>query len=310
MHKLSSNWIVAIALAVAGWHSAAASPARGPCKDALTQSIPPRPQGAPGGRAFADGLRGLSDDERESRIQHELLSGNIPDFLRRLLPVKLHQPAANGATMDIVVCAAPDYLAVGSDTDFLLVPMRLATALAMATQFDLTLPTTQIVDAIYEQATVHFVPQPLPASDEMRSTDYFRRHNDMIGAQRSLLGASTAELSAGHKKDLVLTNRLWSHLDRVAIYGWHLANGEPIQPLSMVHGWRYADYSHGIRLISAQAFVNGIPEPIVDIMRMPGLSATLSGRDAIEDLAGLIGVLRARVQTVIAAVLQEPLIGI
>ncbi|MFI4889295.1 MAG: hypothetical protein ACHQIL_02065 [Steroidobacterales bacterium] len=310
MRKRNSIWIAAIAVAVTGWNGAAASPARGPCKDALTQGIPARPEGAPGGRAFADGLRGLSEDERESRIEHELLSGNIPDFLRRLVPVKFHQPGTNGQALDIVVCAAPDYLAVGSDDDFLLVPMRLGTALSTATQYGLTLPTPGIVDAIYAQATVHFVPQPLPAGDDMRSTDYFRLHNDMIGVQRSSLGASTGELSAGHKKDLVLTSRLWSHLDRVAIYGWHLTNGEPIQPLSTVHGWRYADYSHGIRLISAQAFVNGIPEPIVDVLRLPALAGALNGADVVDNLAGLIGALRARVQTAMAVLLQNRKIGI
>jgi hypothetical protein len=43
----------------------------------------------------------------------------------------------------------------------------------------------------------------------------------------------------------------------VAIYGWHRSNGDPIQPLSTVHGEYYADYSHGIRLVSRTAYVNG-----------------------------------------------------
>ncbi len=310
MRKRNSIWVAAIAIAAGGWNGAVASPARGPCQDALTQGIPARPEGAPGGRAFADGLRGLSEDQREARIQHELLRGNIPDFLRRLVPVRFLQPAASGQALEIVVCAAPDYLAVGSDDDFLLVPMRLDTALSTATQYGLTLPTPKIVDAIYAQAAVHFVPQPLPAGDNMRSTDYFRLHNDMIGVQRSALGASAGELSAGHKKDLVLTNRLWDHLDRVAIYGWHLTNGEPIQPLSTVHGWRYADYSHGIRLISAQAFVNGIQEPIVDVLRLPALAGALNGEGVVDDLAGLVAALRARVQSAMAALLQARKIGI
>ena len=52
-------------------------------------------------------------------------------------------------------------------------------------------------------------------------------------------------------------------------------NGRAIQPLSTVHGAQYADYSHGIRLISRTAYVNG---RAVDL-------ATLLGDG---ELAGLI----------------------
>ena len=35
--------------------------------------------------------------------------------------------------------------------------------------------------------------------------------------------------------------KLYEFPDRVAIYGWHRPDGRPIQPLSTVHGFRYAD---------------------------------------------------------------------
>jgi hypothetical protein len=63
-------WTAVIALAVAGYGSVMAATPQGPCDNSLTQSIPARPAGAAGGRAFAEELRGLTDDERESRIQH------------------------------------------------------------------------------------------------------------------------------------------------------------------------------------------------------------------------------------------------
>jgi hypothetical protein len=56
---------------------------------------------------------------------------------------------------------------------------------------------------------------------------------------------------------VVLANRLARAPGRVAIYGWHRSNGDPIQPLSTVHGEFYADYSHGIRLVARTAYVNG-----------------------------------------------------
>ena len=203
-----------------------------PCDNSLTREIPARPNGAPDGKQFGRQIEGLSDDERELLIRGELLTGNIPDFLRRFVPVRFSAAQPDGHVAQIVVCAAPDYLAIGSDRDFLLMPMRLETALAMAVRFDLTLPTPKMVDGIYAQAAVHLAPRPLPAGDAMRSTEYYRHHSDLIRAQRLALGAVPGGLTAGDKKDLVLTNRLWGNLDRVAIYGWHLSDNSPIQPLS------------------------------------------------------------------------------
>ncbi len=302
MTHRTSLWIAAIAVIV--WHNAGAAGARGLCDNSLTQRIPARPAGAPSGRAFAEELRGLTDDEREFHIQHELLTGNIPEFLRRFVPIQLHPPFADGQPT-IVICAAPDYLAIGSDDDFLLIPMRLGTALSMGIDYDFTLPTPRMVDAIYAQAAARFVPQPLPAGSEMRSTAYSVRHNELVGMQRAALGVSPGALIAGDKKDLVLTNRLWSHLDRVAIYGWHLLDGKPIQSLSTVHGWRYADYSHGARLISTRVFIDGKPRSIFDVMQDPRLAATLSDEGVMANVAGLIGTLNARTHAAITAVLQD-----
>jgi hypothetical protein len=299
----TTTWISAIVFAAIGCHSARATEARGPCDDSLTRNIPARPPSAPGGRAFAEEVRGLADDERESSIQRELLAGNIPGFLRRLMPVRLPSARADGSQADVVICVAPDYLAIGSDDDFLLMPMRLGTALSMAMTYGFTLPTPRMVDEIYAQAGVKSVPQPLPAGNQMRSTEYLVQHNELIGGQREVHGVLPGALIAGDKKDLVLTNHLWSHLDRVAIYGWHLANGKPIQPVSTVHGWRYADYSHGVRLISARVFVDGKSSSIFTVMQNPRLAAALCGEGAIDNLAGLITTLKARGRAPIAAMM-------
>jgi hypothetical protein len=305
MLNRTDMWFAAIIAAVGGWNGAQAAALRSPCDASLTRGIPARAASAPGGRAFAEELRGLADDERESHIRHELMAGNIPDFLRRLVPIRLRSPVMNSEPVDVVICAAPDYLAIGSDDDFLLMPMRLATALSMASDYGFTLPTPRMVDAIYAQAAVHFVPQPLPASSEMRSTDYSLRHNELVGVQRAALGVSLGELIAGDKKDLVLTNRLRSHLDRVAIYGWHSADGKPIQSLSTVHGWRYADYSHGARLISTQVFIDGKPRSIFNVMQDIRLARALSDEGVIANVVGLIETLDERARAAIAAVLHD-----
>jgi hypothetical protein len=288
-------------LVIVHWHGARAT-ARGPCDDSLAQGIPARDAAAPGGRAFAAGLRGLTDDEREAAIRKELLSGNIPGFLRRLVPIRLTSRPVDGPLVNVVICAAPDYLAIGSDEDFLLMPMRLATALSTAVDFGFILPTPRMVDAIYEQAVGHFAPQPLPAGSEMRSTSYSLHHNELVAGQRAALGVSLGDLIAGDKKDLVLTNRLRDHLDRVAIYGWHTANGKPIQPLSTVHGWRYADYSHGTRLVSTKMFVDGRVTSMFAAMADGRLAPILSNEGMIADVIGLIKSLDARAQAVTASI--------
>jgi hypothetical protein len=309
MSRRTPPWLAAIGLLVAAagtcGKSALAAAAPHLCADSLTRGISERAPTAPGGRAFAEQIRAIPDDERESRIEQQLLAGNIPTFLRRLVPIRMSAPLPDGTAVDVVVCAAPDYLAIGSDDDYLLMPLRLSTALSIASAYGFTLPTTRIVDAIYAQAPIHLVPQPLPASSEMRSTDYSLRHNELVGLQRTSLGMPLGTLVAGDKKDLVLTNRLRTRLDRVAIYGWHTGNGKPIQSLSTVHGWRYADYSHGARLISAQVFVNGAPRSIFNIMQDDRLARALSNEGIIANVMGLIETLNARAQATVADVVRS-----
>jgi hypothetical protein len=150
--------------------------------------------------------------------------------------------------------------------------MGLEAALDVALHFGFELPTPKVVDAIYDEAPIKLQPLPLPAGDTMRSTAYFVEHNNMIGAQRAALAAPLGELTSGHKKDLVLTNRLWQMPGRVAIYGWHVRMNAPIQPLSTVHGARYADYSHGVRLVSSTIYIDGKPRRIEDALGEPALA--------------------------------------
>lgn len=257
----------------------------GTCDSRLSDSIPPREPAAPTGSQFLERIRNLGDDEREAAIQVELERGNIPDFLRRLSPVVLTRTASGGET---VICVAPDYLAVGSDQDYFLVPMRLKTALTVARHFGFVLPTRRMVDAVYAQALVQLSPQPLPASDAMRSTAYYWQHSRMVRAQRTTFAAPLGTLTAGDKKDLVLTTRLLTMLDRVAIYGWHRPEGQAIQPLSTVHGWHYADYSHGVRLVADRMFVDGQPYSLLDALGDMDQAAPLSDEGTIPRLDFLI----------------------
>jgi hypothetical protein len=276
-----------------------ASAAAAPCPAALVEAIPPRPADAPVGSEFVRRAEGLSEASRETVIETELLAGNLPGFLRHLKPVSL-QGTIDGRTTSVTICVTPDYLAVGDDDDFLHLPMALPTALTIADRFGFVLPTPKMVDAIYDQSDVQLRPQPLPPVDAMRSTGYYWRHERRIREQQRTRGAPLGALISGQKKDMVLSNRLLARTGRVAIYGWHLAPGRPIQPLSTVHGAHYADYSHGVRLVSVVAYVDGRPRSMLDLLEDPKLAPLLSDEGPVQGVAAFLS--HASGQRILAAV--------
>jgi hypothetical protein len=135
----------------------------------------------------------------------------------------------------------PDYIAIGSDSDFVRIPMTPQTAQRIADQFGCTLPTRKMVDAIDRAAEVRVAPHPMTVEREAIGT--FVEHNAIIEKQRG--DKPLGLLVIGTKKDIVLTPRIFEKPQRLAIYGWRELNGQPIQPLTIVHWNRYVDYSHG-----------------------------------------------------------------
>lgn len=279
----------AAALAAAVFTAAAWSQTADSLCARSTHDIPERAYDARGASALVRAMASMSDHERDRAVRAELLAGNTPDFLRQARAVSSVASLADGRTVRLTLCVLADYLGVGSDDDFLLVPMGLSTALAVADRFGFALPTRRIVDLVYQASTARLAPQPLPASDSMRSTKYVQWHQQLIQAQRSEVGAAWGSLAAGHKKDLVLTPRLWSQPGRVAIYGWHRDVGAPIQPLSTVHGAQYADYSHGVRLVSNVVFVDGRPRSLYELLADPRLSGLISDEGPMPRAAELRG---------------------
>jgi hypothetical protein len=222
-----------------------------------TRAMPRRGSGATAGSAVMARLEGIEGSRRDATIAAEALAGNLPGFLRQLSPVTFTGRMADGTAAQVTLCVTPDYLAVGDDRDFVRVPLGLRAATSIAQSFDMMLPTSRMVDAIYGNAQLRLPPRPMEPGPQMTSTTYLLRHNATIEAQRASAGVPVGTLISGHKKDLVLSNRITRRQGRVAIYGWHRRSGNPIQPLSTVHGAGYADYSHGIRLVSKIAYVNG-----------------------------------------------------
>jgi len=253
----------------------------------MIRSIHARTSQALTGSEFVKYISKMDSQQREQAILTELLDGNLPSFLRKLVPLELKQVLANGKTLSATIFVMPEYLAIGSDNDFLRIPMNLYTAAAVAARFRFVLPTKKVVDAIYDQSSYHFVPEPMTPGPQMRSTDYYRVHNEMIDKQSLARGIPIGALVSGHKKDVVITNRPTLSQGRIAIYGWHRRSGAPIQPLSTVHGAGYADYSHGIRLVSEVALLDGEVRSIYDILQDSLLANVLSDEGSIRTLRDL-----------------------
>ena len=256
---------------------------------ALVARIPPRSPQALSGSAFVARVMGKSGAERELAIRDEMLAGNIPPFLRQLRRVELSCCDGKTRPSHAGVWVMPDYLAIGSDEDFVRFPASFDTASVVARAFGFVLPTTAIVDAIYRQAQLRLAPLTMNPTQAMTSTAYFAEHDRQIRAQMLQLSPHPlGELAAGHKKDYVLTNRLAQAQSQEAIYGWHRAIDAPIQPLSLVHGARYADYSHGVRLVSETVFVDGVPSSFYELLEREPEAELLSREGAIKSARRLM----------------------
>ena len=230
------------------------------------------------GAEFLARVEPLERAERESAIAAELDAGHVPAFLRRLVALRIEARDERGALHRAVVRVMPDVLAIGTDADFVRMPMTPLTAQAYCDAAGFALPTRKLVVETWRQARRKLWPQPLVLERESPRT--FLRHHRIIEEQ--LAGTPRGALVAGHKKDLVVSNRLVEQPRRVAIFGWIKPTGEPIQPLSIVHGESYVDYSHGARPLLRRIEVDGVARDYYELLRDPLLHVLLSDEGPID----------------------------
>ena len=238
--------------------------------------LPPRPSDAPGGTEIARDIRGLSLEGREERIFAEIARGNVPSWLRQLTPVEVSREI-DGRDYQATFWVTPDYLAVGSDSDFFLVPLSPPTAQRVADLVDGSLPTPQMVDSIWVSARSRLAPIRIPPDEFTTTVPYFVRHSELVQAQRSLQNVRPGAFAAGHKVDLVRSPGPAAQEGTAAAYGWHRPDGEPIQPLYMIPEDSQVPYNQGIRLVDRRILVDGAPRDLVEVLRDPKLALLLSG---------------------------------
>lgn len=238
-------------------------------------ALPARQADAPSGSEVIALIGNLSREQREARLFAEIAGGNVPSWLRTLVPVTF-TPELDGRSVTVTFHVTPDYLAVGSDDDWFLTPLTPGIAQRLADLTATSLPTPAMVDAIWRHAAVRLGPDSIAPSAAMVTVPVFAEHNRLVRARRDADPTPLGALVAGHKKDVVLTARLDTLPQRVAIYGWHRPDGTPIQPLYTGHGADYADYSHGIRLVDRRIVIDGDSHDLLAVLRDATRSALFS----------------------------------
>ncbi len=210
--------------------------------------------------------------ERDSFALKEILAGNVPGFLKKFAAVHVSLiDSSTNKTIKATYYVSPDYLSIGTDDDWARINITPLAAQQIADSFNCFIPTRKMVDDIYKAAKLKLEPVPLYAFRD--STPIMWHHHLIIEGQRK----GRKGLIAGIQKDVVISGKISRDpkLDRVAIYGWHKLDGNPIQPLYTGHIYWWVDYSQGIRLIYRKIKVNNKWMDYTDVLKDPVLQRLL-----------------------------------
>ncbi len=234
--------------------------------------IPLRAPNARSGSEFMQYILNMPFANRENAIYNEISTGNIPNFYRELMHLEASFTDAQGVLHQVAYEVMPDYLAVGSDSDYCRIPMGPLTAQRIADWFGACMPTRKLVDHVYLNAEIKLAPITYaPVGNNNEKVEKFIEHNTAIEGARNQVGGVVGQLVGGTKKDVVLSNLITdpSRPNHVVIYGWHRLNGVAIQPLTNIHSNSYVDYSHGIRLMNAHVTIDGGVSDIRTVLTDP-----------------------------------------
>lgn len=249
-------------------------------------SFTPRRPDAMSGSEFIRSVAGLTSAARDSVAYKEITEGNMPGWLTKPVAITDSLEDAEGKLRRVTFYVLPDFLAIGSDSDFFRVPLMPVTAQRIADFYSAILATRKISDIVHRFSEVKMVPHPMTPDATMITVPVFANHDSIIEQERAVFGKPLGSLIAGHKKDIIISNRMESEPGRLLIYGWHYPDGTPIQRITSVHHDRYVDYSHGTRLVGDCVTVDGKEYSIKEILRHPVLYRLLSDEDGPMNILG------------------------
>jgi hypothetical protein len=201
---------------------------------------------------FLSDTRTFNHIDRDIAAVDAVLAGNVPTHMREFVDVLQTFKANDGSVHALTLHVLPDVLCIGTDDDYVRISLNPLQAQRLCDAWNCSLITPHISNVIWHAAVTKLQPIPWgpPYDASMMSSDRIVVHSRKIDKQLESINGNVTTLIAGHKKDVVLTNKLVQSPTQVAIFGWHQSDGKPIQPLYLGHENTYADYSHGIRLLS------------------------------------------------------------
>lgn len=244
-----------------------------------------KPDASLSGREFMISIDTMEFWKREDMIVEAILSGNMPNELKQFQKIVFTTPIVDSVEIlrkphKVEMLVLPDYLSVGSDDDFVRMPMGPLAAQQIADSLNCILPTTYLVDRIAEVSEGHidiFPFRPLGGRNMMPIV--FQDSDNAIKALYKAKGYEFGQFISGLKKEVVITYKIQSRNEMnkyEAIYGWFHPDGRIQQPLFIRHGNFYVDYSHGIRLINRTVVVDGKKLDAKAILESPTLYRLLS----------------------------------
>lgn len=237
------------------------------------------------GFGYMESLDNLEFWDMDSTIVKSVLDGQVPSAMRQFR--KLRFKTATCDSVEILrkhhiveMWILTEYVSVGCDADCVRMPMGPIAAQQIADALGCSLPTTYLVDRIYDAAEGRVDIFPFrPLGGRNQTSLVYHDSNNAIRALYKAYGYKYGQLISGLKKDIVLTSYVECNPEcskRVAIYGWQHPDGTLQQPLFIRHGNFYADYSHGVRLIWRTIKIDGVEYDIRNVLRDPKLYRIIS----------------------------------
>ena len=220
--------------------------------------------------------------EREQKILAFARAGYIPSFLRRWCPI----PVSIG-THQGVFYVLPDFFSLGTDQDFVRVRVNPVTAELIARELEGSLPTITMVAATYQACGQKLVAQPWgpPYDSSMLLTSRWKVQDNKIEKGMNDHGFYNGALVEGHLKNIVIGRGLVNTEGaKVGIFGWYDAAGKAIQGPTANwrdHEWTYADYSHGMRVVSGVMDVDGGKLSVVEVLQRTELAELISAEGTL-----------------------------
>ncbi len=250
-----------------------------------TLNVPSRATNAMTGAQFVNVVSApMALTERENWIYAQVAAGNVPSWLKTLSLVTTNTNI-NSVNHTVSYYTTPDYLAIGSDADYMLQPMSPMLAQRLSKLLNCTLPTRKMVSDTWTKAAVKLAPNTMTynQNDPPITELYFYTNNLMIWTQRQTYVSSypMGALTSGDKKDVIISTLIYNNLqpgvpNPVVIFGWYQQNGVYIQGEVNVHDQTYMDYSHGDRMVQQAITVDGTNNTVTNVLTNPALAALLS----------------------------------